>query len=444
MKYFRRAISTILIFLVANQFSIYNMWVKNPSAIAISAMISAVYLLIFNIKPTLKKHSTKRIAAMSNGTELLFVFICTVTLSTIWAAVVYFTDMMSGKNTLINIALVAVVCSIIFWNGIIRVYLTSVQLGIKWRVIGIICGMIPVANILVLTKIISLTDNETEVEEDRFVLDNTRVESEICKTKYPVIMVHGVFFRDFRFLNYWGRIPAALKKNGADIYYGGQQSAAAVKDCGVELAEKIKSVVEETGCEKVNIIAHSKGGLDSRYAISNCGMDKYVASLTTVNTPHRGCIFAKELIGKASDNLKSFVSSKYNSTLLRLGDKAPDFMAAVTDLTDESCAELNKICPDMAGVYYQSVGSYMKKLTGGKFPLNVSYNIVKKYDGVKNDGLVEIESMKWGESFTLAEPKGRRGISHGDMIDLNRENIDGFDVREFYISIVSKLKDMGY
>ena len=30
------------------------------------------------------------------------------------------------------------------------------------------------------------------------------------------------------------------------------------------------------------------------------------------------------------------------------------------------------------------------------------------------------------------------------MIDLNRENFDGFDVREFYVQLVGKLKKMGY
>ena len=39
--------------------------------------------------------------------------------------------------------------------------------------------------------------------------------------------------------------------------------------------------------------------------------------------------------------------------------------------------------------------------------------------------------------------KGHRGISHGDVIDMNRENIPGFDVREFYVGLVSELKDMG-
>ncbi len=116
----------------------------------------------------------------------------------------------------------------------------------------------------------------------------------------------------------------------------------------------------------------------------------------------------------------------------------------MTDLTDERCAGINESCPDMPGVYYQSVGSFMRKHTGGKFPLNVSYHLVKFYDGVKNDGLVELDSMKWGEKFILLEPKGRRGISHGDVIDLNRENIKDFDVREFYVSLVSELREKGF
>lgn len=65
--------------------------------------------------------------------------------------------------------------------------------------------------------------------------------------------------------------------------------------------------------------------------------------------------------------------------------------------------------------------------------------MVKYFDG-KNDGLVSIKSFPWGENYTLLTVKGNRGISHGDMIDLNRENIKGFDVREFYVQLVSDLK----
>ena len=38
----------------------------------------------------------------------------------------------------------------------------------------------------------------------------------------------------------------------------------------------------------------------------------------------------------------------------------------------------------------------------------------------------------------------RRGISHGDIIDLKREDYRGFDVVEEYVKIVSRLRRLGY
>lgn len=256
-------------------------------------------------------------------------------------------------------------------------------------------------------------------------------------------MVHGVFFRDFRYLNYWGRIPAALEANGATIFYGNHQSAASVADSGREIADRIQQILKETGCGKVNIIAHSKGGLDSRYAISKLGMAPYVASLTTINTPHRGCEFADYLLGKIPEKQQQTVANAYNSALKKLGDTNPDFIAAVTDLTASSCENLNRELPDPQGVYIQSTGSCMKKPSGGRFPLNTTNAFVKQFDG-ENDGLVGYESFKWGSNFIYLKPQGRRGISHGDVIDLNRENIDTFDVREFYVELVSDLKRRGF
>lgn len=90
----------------------------------------------------------------------------------------------------------------------------------------------------------------------------------------------------------------------------------------------------------------------------------------------------------------------------------------------------------------RSVGSRLVKATRGKFPLNFTYPLVAWFDG-PNDGLVARDSFPWGERFIWLEPTGRRGISHADMIDLNRENIEGFDVREFYVQLVSELKTRG-
>lgn len=166
----------------------------------------------------------------------------------------------STAKLLLTIGIVAVVLVLEFWAGILRVYLTSVQLGIKHRVLAALCGWILFLNIWYLTKTIRITSDEVEFETEKWELDAGREEREVCKTKYPILMVHGVFFRDFRYINYWGRIPRELTRNGATVYYGQQQSAAAVEDSGLELAARIRQIAEETGCEKVNIIAHSKGG----------------------------------------------------------------------------------------------------------------------------------------------------------------------------------------
>ena len=335
---------------------------------------------------------------------------------------------------------------VLFWTGMIAVYLTSVQLGLKLRVIGLICGWIPVVHVVLLCIIISVTLREVIFEERKQRLDKKRAADRICQTKYPILLVHGVFFRDSKYLNYWGRIPAELEKNGATCFYGNHQSAASVEECAEELAPRIREIVKTTGCGKVNVIAHSKGGLDTRMAIATKGVAPYVASLTTINTPHRGCEFAEYLLGKAPEKLKDTVSHAYNSTLKKLGDPDPDFIEAVTDLTASACRGLWEKTEGFdyraSGIYTQSVGSMMKRAGSGAFPLNMSYHLVRYFDG-PNDGLVGEPSFRWGENYTFLKNKGKRGISHGDMIDLNRANLPGFDVREFYVKLVEDLKARG-
>lgn len=141
--------------------------------------------------------------------------------------------------------------------------------------------------------------------------------------------------------------------------------------------------------------------------------------------------------------MQKSVARKYNAALKKFGDSDPDFLSAVRDLTASSCERINEKLPNHPDVYYQSVGSQMNCASSGRFPLNMSYPLVKHFDG-SNDGLVSAQSARFGEHFTLLTTQKGRGISHGDVIDLNRENIPGFDVREFYVNLVCNLKEKGY
>lgn len=453
MKHLRRILFVLILLAAANGALALMMLGSTPLGIGTCLLLLAGFVYV-NLRPIPKTAPTKRIDQLSAGCELLRLFLITATINVVWmllwlpAAIRmakgggFFSGLLLVIWIIIAIPMV-ILEAILFWNGMIRVYVTSVQLGLKHRILAALCGWIPFLNIWYLTKIIRIASDEVEFETEKWELDEVRAENEVCKTKYPILLVHGVFFRDFRYLNYWGRIPKELKRNGAVVYYGQQQSAASVEDSGRELAARIREILDETGCEKVNIIAHSKGGLDSRAAIAHAGCAPYVATLTTINTPHRGCIYAEYLLNKVPQAARQKVAAAYNATLKRLGDENPDFLAAVTDLTESACLARNETTPDMPGVVYESVMSYCRKALHGKFPLNATYPVVKHFDG-KNDGLVSVDSAKWGTRFTLLEPVGKRGISHGDVVDLNRENIPGFDVREFYVNLVADLKKRGY
>lgn len=327
-------------------------------------------------------------------------------------------------------------------GGIIKTSVTSRQIKPLWYILLLLMWYIPPINIIIFTHFYKTGKREFRFESARLELEKTRAENSICNTKYPILMVHGIFFRDWQYFNYWGRIPNALIANGAEIYYGNQQSANSIETSAEELKNRILEVITESGAEKLNIIAHSKGGLDSRYAISCLGMDKYVASLTTINTPHKGCVFVDNLMNSLPNSIINFTAKKYNSIFTKLGDKSPDFLKGINDLRASACLENESKLPACPDIYYQSFMSQMKNIFSAGFPLNLGYFLIKRCNG-KNDGLVWIKSAEYGEKFTLIQNKFKRGISHGDMIDLFRENINGFDVREFYVDIVKNLREKG-
>ena len=62
----------------------------------------------------------------------------------------------------------------------------------------------PIVNLVVLNHLIHLASEEAVFENQKMRSNQERVKDKICDTRYPILMVHGVFFRDFRYFNYWG------------------------------------------------------------------------------------------------------------------------------------------------------------------------------------------------------------------------------------------------
>lgn len=329
---------------------------------------------------------------------------------------------------------------LLLWNGILRMFFTSRRLSIVRRLIMVLTMWIPVVNLVVLSYACRLVYDEYDFAIYKENINRTRVDSDLCATKYPLIMVHGVLFRDLKYFNYWGRIPKELIRYGAKVYYGNQEAVGTIERNGGDICRKIEEVLAETGCDKVNIIAHSKGGLDARYAITALGMADSVASLTSICVPHRGCRFI-DLACKLPEGFYRFLAKIFDTTFRKFGDNNPDFYTATRQFSTVTSEEFNRKVPNMPGVYYQSYMTRMKSFLGDSL-LSLPYLMIKSLEG-QNDGLVSVESSKWGEFRGIITSSGRRGISHGDIIDLKREDYRGFDVVETYVNIVADLKSRG-
>ncbi len=267
------------------------------------------------------------------------------------------------------------------------------------------------------------------------------IEAGRCRTRYPVLLVHGTGFRDGHPLyNYWGRIPKALEERGAAIHYGKQDSWGSIEHNAEILKREILGILERDGAEKVNVIAHSKGGLDARYAISRLGMAECVASLTTISTPHLGSKVLNAVYDAPAPVVK-FIAFFVNAFNRFNGDGKPDFFMATRQMSEKGCAAFNDETPDMPGILYQS---YAGKMRGPFSDLIFFFLwiIVRLTEG-DNDGLVAASSAKWGEWKGLIESGNWRGISHSDEVDAWRSNLFGFDVRKVYIGIVEDLRKRG-
>ena len=429
-----------LLFLTVNSF----MLLKATSFWLITLLIPIYFFIFLFAGIRIPKTKNFRLLVCFHGAAGLSIFFFTSIFSIIYHIILAFCTIPDNYwDFIISFIISYSLLTMLFFNSVVCIYATSVQLGIHLRVLGIIFGFVPIVNLYVLYYILKTVFKEVEFETAKEEINEKRRHLKLCATKYPILLVHGVFFRDQKHLNYWGRIPNELFINGARIFYGNHQSALSVADSAAELTARIKEICQSYGCEKVNIIAHSKGGLDCRYAIEHLGAGEHIASLTTVSTPHRGCEYADYLLTKLPEKVKNRIAKTYNTTLKKLGDENPDLIAAVSDLTASFCTEFDKNTPTPGYIFTQSVGSLIPKNATIKSPLSFTAFFIKKSDSI-NDGLVGENSFRWGERYTLITSRKHYGVSHCDMTDLYKKNIDGFDVREFYVELVNDLKERGF
>lgn len=145
-------------------------------------VLSLVWLMAFafvNLRPLRKDGLAGRSWHLRAGTELLRLFLMTATVNIlltcgylVYFRSVLFDDVRAGLFfkgiwilTLLNLAGMVLLETVVFWNGTVRIYLASNRLSTRQRVLGILCGWVPLLNIWYLGKIIRAACHEAAEPE---------------------------------------------------------------------------------------------------------------------------------------------------------------------------------------------------------------------------------------------------------------------------------------
>jgi len=239
--------------------------------------------------------------------------------------------------------------------------------------------------------------------------------------RYPVVLAHGFFgFDEIRIggasHGYFRGVRERLERDGWTVHSASVAKTASIAARAAELAEFVRAVPGR----RVNVVAHSMGGLDARYAISELGLGGRVASLTTVGTPHLGTPLADA--GARAPLL---------AALARVGMEVD----AIHDLTTERMAEFNRAVPDAPGVAYGSVVGAARRKRDVNPLLLPTFVWLAERDG-PSDGVVPARSQRWGEVL--------REIEADHWAQIGWAGSRRFDAAEFYAELLRELRGRGF
>jgi triacylglycerol lipase len=237
-------------------------------------------------------------------------------------------------------------------------------------------------------------------------------------------------------VGYFREIPEALRNAGHIVPLPPKLNAAgSVQERGNDLMKYLTDPTNtDVSGQPVHLIAHSMGGLDARYMISQLGMADRVLTLTTIDTPHHGSPIADLVVAGTDPALRLFVQ--------QLGVD----LAGINDLTTTACAEFNSANREMDSVaYFSVVGSFTPPQLGVALGLlGVSHDLIQAEDG-DNDGLVSVSSATFGqlqERWTLLDSwQGNhfRVINWGTDLIPNPLELTDRSIVDGYLSLASRL-----
>ncbi|MFO0576701.1 MAG: triacylglycerol lipase [Polyangia bacterium] len=283
---------------------------------------------------------------------------------------------------------------------------------------------------------------------------------------YPIVLAHGMAgFERIGPVNYFFNVAADLKGRGEAVFESQVSPYETSTVRAGQLAQFIDATLRTSGACKVNVIAHSQGGLDSRYAVSSLGYGDRIGALITVGTPHAGTPVADVALGL----VPGFSADAVNLILLAVqgltgNDQGrPDIRSNLSQLATATMKTWNEQNRDDPRVRYYSVAGRSNlaradtECKGGVWSnpagLDVLNPLLALPVGVwtvtspnplvpiANDGLVPVTSARWGTFLGCVAADHFDEV--GQIAELGPDLISGFYHLELYRKLVAQLHSDG-
>jgi triacylglycerol lipase len=272
---------------------------------------------------------------------------------------------------------------------------------------------------------------------------------------HPYILIHGILGFDDKnppasIMSYWGGMDEYLKSQGAKTITPGSKAMASISTRANETVPQIIDYMNAVGAKKVHLLGHSQGGLVARFiATHSLTLHGKIATVTTLNSVHRGTPVADIGLGVIPNWLEPFVAKVVNwFGQLLYSSNNQDILAMANSLTTKTLATFNNTVPDRTGVKYYSYGSSMTMLDLIQHPImGITYPIcwtggVFNGQGGENDGVVPISSQKWGTwkggpSYGLFVT----GVDHLQATNFQWTGQIWYDVEGYFLKMATNAKN---
>lgn len=294
---------------------------------------------------------------------------------------------------------------------------------------------------------------------------STPAPSGYTETQHPIMLVQGILaFDSIAGIEYWYKIAEKMESEGATVYTAHINALNDSIDRGEQLIAELDNIrAVDPSIEKFNLVAHSQGGLTSRY-VMNVRPD-LVASVTTMGSPHQGAPIADvvnnvfpegSLLGGAFELVTDAAGSLIDK-LSGDGVSKGDTRALTYEFTTQGAASFNATYP--AGLPTSDCGEGPSSVTingndinlyswggGDTFtnaldPLDYLFGTVGLlFAGESSDGITGSCSSHFGQVI-----RDDYKMNHGDLINqvLGLHTLFDTDPLSLYRTHANRLKKAG-